>query len=52
MASVFPCDSRAWANAELLWGLRGGPLPAARDLDGLDGVTAFAGRMLLARVPL
>jgi uncharacterized protein DUF5995 len=50
--SVAAAREMAWTNAEVLWGLRGAPLLSGRYLDGLDGITAFAGKTLLVPVPL
>lgn len=49
--SVAAARETAWTNAEVLWSLRGAPLLAGRYLDGLDGITALAGKTLLAAVP-
>ena len=50
--SVAAARETAWTNSEVLWGLRAAPPLSARYLDGLDGVTALAGKVLLAPVPL
>lgn len=54
VASFSVCAAReaAWNNAEMLWALR--PVPPVRDraLETLDGMTAFAGKALLAPVPI
>jgi hypothetical protein len=42
----------AWTNAEILWTVRGTPVLTKRFLDGLDGLTAVAGKALLTPVPL
>lgn len=50
--SVAAARETAWTNAEVLWTLRGAPLLGSRFLDGLDGITALAGKTLLAPVPV
>lgn len=50
--SVAAARETAWINAEVLWNLRAAPLLIPRFLDGLDGITALAGKTLLAPVPL
>ena len=50
--SVAAARETAWTNAEVLWTLRELPLLSARYLDGLDGITALAGKTLLAPVPV
>src|SRR5215469_1792981 len=42
---------QAWNHGEVLWLLKNMPLIAASYLDGLDGLTGFAGKALLAPVP-
>lgn len=42
----------AWTNSEVLWDLRGAPALYARWLDGLDGITAVAGKGLLVPVAI
>jgi hypothetical protein len=42
---------QAWNHAEALWALRDLPTIAAGYLDGLDGLTTFGNKMLLAPVP-
>jgi uncharacterized protein DUF5995 len=50
--NVSAAREAAWTNAEILWGLRGLPFMADRFEDGLDGLTAVAGKTLLTPVPL
>jgi hypothetical protein len=42
---------QAWNNAEILWLLKNTPLVTASYLEGLDGLTTFAGKALLVPVP-
>jgi hypothetical protein len=42
---------QAWNNAEILWLLKNTPLITASYLEGLDGLTTFAGKALLVPVP-
>lgn len=42
---------QAWNNSEVLWHLRDVPSVATGFLAGLDGITAFASKTLLAPVP-
>ena len=50
--SISAAREAAWNNAEMFWALRGLPLLRDRALVTLDGMTAFAGKALLAPVPL
>jgi hypothetical protein len=49
--SVSAARESAWNNAELLWHLRPEPTLTATFLQTLDGLTALAGKTLLAPVP-
>ena len=49
--SVADAREAAWNNAELLWHLADAPLTASAFLDGLDGLTAVAGKTILIPVP-
>jgi hypothetical protein len=42
---------QAWNHSEALWAVRGLPRIAAGYLDGLDGLTTFGNKVLLAPVP-
>jgi len=42
---------QAWNNAEVLWLLKNAPLVTASYLDGLDGMSTFAGKTLLVPAP-
>jgi hypothetical protein len=49
--SLADAREAAWNNAELLWHLADAPLTASAFLDGLDGLTAVAGKTILVPVP-
>jgi hypothetical protein len=53
LAAWSMADAReaAWNNAELLWHLADAPLARAAFLNGLDGLTAVAGKAILVPVP-
>ena len=50
--SVAAAREAAWTNAELLWNLRGLPGLSSRYLQTLDGLTALAGKTLIAPIPV
>ena len=50
--SVVAAREAAWNNAEILWHLHGAPPLYAKYMDVLDGLTAVAGKSLLAPVPI
>jgi hypothetical protein len=50
--SVTAAREAAWNNAEVLWALRGIPPVRDRAILTIDGMAAFAGKALLAPIPL
>lgn len=52
MWSVRKARAAAWTNAEVLWSLRRTPTLRDRYFARLDGLTGFAGRGLLAEIPV
>jgi hypothetical protein len=50
--SVMAAREAAWTNSEILWHLHSAPPLYSRYMDVLDGLTAVAGKSLLAPVPL
>jgi hypothetical protein len=50
--NVAAAREAAWVNAEMLWNIQGLPRLWSRYLNTLDGITAVAGKALLAPVPL
>jgi Family of unknown function (DUF5995) len=50
--SVTAARETAWTNAEVLWNLRAMPPLYSRCMDGIDGLTAVAGKTLLVPVPI
>jgi hypothetical protein len=52
MWSIRKARAAAWTNAEVLWSLRRTPTLRDRYVERLDSFTGFAGRGLLAEIPI
>jgi hypothetical protein len=50
--NVAAAREAAWVNSEVLWSIRGLPRLWSRYLETMDGITALAGKTLLAPVPV